>query len=514
MIRAVFCLAIALSTLDGLCAQAGPRRPNVLWIVADDHAAYVTGAYGNRQVRTPNLDRLAASGMRFDRAFCNSPMCTPSRQSFLTGRYPRTIGVSLLSTPLPESETTLAELLAEQGYETAAIGKMHFNSNLRHGFELRIDLGDYQRARRENPPPRLPEGVEVLPPWRPFKDPARIWLNSRCLPFGAREAEMAGTFLAERAAEFLARPRQRPFFLMVSFYEPHSPFHFPIEYRGRYQPEQFQVPKPGPEDDWQIPAIFRDLTEAERRGIIAAYYTSTEFMDRNVGLVLDALARSGHADNTVVIYLGDNGYSLGQHGRFEKHCCYHPAVRQPLLIRYPAAVRPGSSSSALVEFVDIVPTVLDLCGVPKPQNLQGRSLVDVLAGRTNRHREHVFVEYGHNEEGMVFDGRWKLIYERGKRRRDDGYDPGLPLRGPTIRLFDLQTDPEELVNLAGKPENSQRVESLLRLLADHFRRTDRQPHLIPRSDDPLVVLDHCVQPREAVPPRKKPTKKPSAKAGA
>src|SRR5262249_33251794 len=126
---AVVCLALAPAA--GWTDE--PRRPNVRGIVADGHAPYVCGAYGNKAVRTPNLDRLAADGMRFDRAYCNSPVCTASRQSFLTGRYPRTIGVTQLQTPLPENETTLAELLKAAGYETAAIGKMHFNSNLKHG---------------------------------------------------------------------------------------------------------------------------------------------------------------------------------------------------------------------------------------------------------------------------------------------------------------------------------------------------------------------------------------------
>ena len=127
-----------------LIATVGEKRPNVLWICADDHAAYVYGAFGNPKVRTPNLDRLAASGMRFDRAYSNSPVCTASRQSFLTGRYPRTIGVTLLQTALPESEVSLAELLQGAGYTTAAIGKMHFNSNLNHGFERRIDQPEYR----------------------------------------------------------------------------------------------------------------------------------------------------------------------------------------------------------------------------------------------------------------------------------------------------------------------------------------------------------------------------------
>ena len=186
----------------------------------------------------------------------------------------------------------------------------------------------------------------MQPPWRPFRDPARVWLNSAGLPFAAHDEDMAGTFFARQAVGYLREHREKPFFLMVSFYEPHSPFRFPIEYRGKYNPEQFAVPKVGPEDDAQIPAIFRDLTDREKQGIVAAYHTSTEFMDKNVGLVLDALKQTGHAADTLVIYTGDHGYMLGQHGRFEKHCCYEPAVRAPLLLRWPKHVEGGRNTRA------------------------------------------------------------------------------------------------------------------------------------------------------------------------
>src|SRR5262249_13507829 len=182
---------------------------------------------------------------------------------------------------------------------------------------------------------------------------------------------------------------EKPYFLMVSFYEPHSPFRFPIEYRNKYKPEQFTVPKIGPEDDGQIPAIFRDLTDREKQGIIAAYHTSTEFMDNNVGLVLDALKRSGRTADTLVIYTGDHGYMLGQHGRFEKHCCYEPAVRAPLLVRWPEHIKGGQSTKALVEFLDIAPTLLDFCRVPAPASMQGKSLASLLRGETKQHRDHV-----------------------------------------------------------------------------------------------------------------------------
>src|SRR5262245_40229783 len=174
--------------------------------------------------------------MRFDRAFCNSPVCTASRQSFLTGRYPRSIGVTQLATALPESEVTLAELLRDAGYDTAAIGKMHFNSELTHGFETRVDLPDHHMWLQAEGQTPFPPEIASLPPWKPFRDPAGIWLNSAVQPFALVDADMPGTYLAGQAADFLSRRAtladgddrkpQRPFFLMVSFYEPHSPFHF------------------------------------------------------------------------------------------------------------------------------------------------------------------------------------------------------------------------------------------------------------------------------------------------
>jgi arylsulfatase A-like enzyme len=483
-------MAVVVAAMTaGIAHGEPPRYPNVLWICADDHAPYVCGAYGNKIVRTPNLDRLAAEGVRFDRAYCNSPVCTASRQSFLTGRYPRTLGVTLLQTPLPEGEQTLATLLRAAGYDTAAIGKMHFNSNLTHGFDLRIDVPQHNRRLKEHPPKPLPPDIKVQPPWRPFRDPAR-------------DEDMTGTFFAQRAADYLHERRDKPFFLMVSFYEPHSPFRFPIEYRGKYRPEQFTVPKIGPEDDAQIPATFRDLTGREKQGIAAAYYTSTEFMDKNAGLVLDALKRSGHAADTLVIYTGDHGYMLGQHGRLEKHCCYEPAVRAPLLIRWPEHIKAGQSTKALVEFVDIAPTILDFCRVPVPATIQGKSLAALLRGEVQQHRDRVVVEYSENEEAMIRTERWKFIYCTGKRERQDGYATGRPLPGRTIRLYDEENDPDETTNLAGKPEHARLVADFTAQLAEHMKRTARQAELIPKDGDVNAVLEFCLQPHDVKPAKK------------
>jgi arylsulfatase A-like enzyme len=511
--RAFIALAAACFFATSPSLAADKPRPNVLWICADDLATYACSTYGGKQARTPNIDRLAARGMRFNRAFCNSPVCTASRQSFLTGRYPRTIGVTQLSTPLPESETTLAELLKGAGYETAAIGKMHFNSPLRHGFDLRLDTADFQRVLKERGARPLPEGVAVLPPWRPFRDPASVWLNSEALPFGAVTADMAGTWFTEQAVKLLetrrsasplksqgSSPRPQaagtPFLLMVSFYEPHSPFHFPVEYAGRHRPEEFSVPAVGADDDQQIPAIFRDLSDREKQGIAAAYHTSVEFLDRNVGTLLEALDRTGEADNTLVIFTGDHGYLLGHHGRFEKHCCFEEAIRAPLCVSLPGRIGRAEQCDALVEFIDIAPTILETCGVAIPERVQGRSLAALTSGQSQSHRDAVFIEYSENEEAAIRTDRWKFIYGTSQRERKDGYTTGRPLPGRTIRLYDLKSDPHELTNLADRPEQSDRVTGFTRQLADHLRRTARQPELIPPSEDVHAILDFCLAARD------------------
>ncbi len=490
----VFCLAMA-------SAASGADPLNVLWICADDHAAYVTGCYGNEQVRTPNIDRLAAAGMRFDRAYCNAPVCTASRGSFMTGRYPRTIGVTLLRTPLPEHELTMADLLSAAGYDTIAIGKTHFNSQLKHGFDQIVSAQDHRRALRQRGGPReVPSSIDVLPAWRPFRQPARLWVNAVHLPYGTYDHDMTGTYFAERAAEFVLEQRERPFFAFVSFHEPHSPFHYPVEYRDRHRPSDFNVPPIGPDDQQQIPAVFRDLSPDDIRGIRASYYTSVEFLDKNVGIVLDALQRSGKSDSTLVVYLGDHGYMLGQHGRIEKHCCYEPAILAPLIFCLPGKVTPASSSQALVEFIDVFPTIADLCRVAAPANVQGRSLVPVLLGKSDHHRDRVFVEYAQNEEAMVRDHRWKLIYQRGTVRRTDGYDTKLPLKGPTLRLYDMLEDPGEFHNVADRPENADVANALVEQLRQLLVGTSRLPEQIPQDATTMQVLEHCVQPRDGVVP--------------
>jgi choline-sulfatase len=291
------------------------------------------------------------------------------------------------------------------------------------------------------------------------------------VPYGAYDKDMAGTWFAEKAAEYLKTEREEPFFLIASFYEPHSPFRFPIEYANRFHPGAFEVPPVGPEDDWQIPEIYRDLTDDEKRRIAAAYYTSTAFMDKNAGIVLDALKESGHAEDTFVIYLGDHGYDLGHHGRFEKHCFYEQSVRAPLVMRLPGTTGNDVETDALVEFIDLFPTVAEVCGVERPDEVEGRSLLPFLEGETDTHRESVFSEYTENEEAMVRTERYKYIYTSGLRERQDGYATGRPLPGRTRILFDLEKDPAEMCNKASDPEYAEVVAQLEKEMLGRFKET-------------------------------------------
>ena len=489
--------AVAYAATGGGAFGIGERATpaNVLFLISDDHAAYVCGAYGNDRARTPNLDNLAGSGVRFTNAFVNCPMCTASRQSFLTGRLPHSIGVTQLPTALPAETTTLAELLKPYGYTTAAIGKMHFNSDLRHGFDFRLDLAEHRAYQQLHPARPLPDNIEVLPPWRPFKDPAAIWLNGSYLPFGAYDEDMPGTWFARKAQEYLRQSRDQPFFLITSFYEPHSPFHFPIEYRGMYEPASFDVPEAGPEDDWQIPEIFRDLTRSEKQHIIASNYTSVAYMDKNVGLVLETLKETGLDKNTLVIYIGDHGYNLGHHGRFEKHCSYDQAVRAPLIVRLPGASE-SSVVDSLAEFIDIFPTIAEVCAVPVPDIVEGKSLLPLIEGTESDIRDVVFSEYLENEEAMVRTQRYKFVYITGKRERQDGYKTGRPLPGRMRILFDILNDPNEFINLADRPEYRETVDKFQREMLRRFAETSPARAAIPSGLSVEDQLDYYLQPRD------------------
>jgi len=490
----------AISALAAGSAARAQRKPNFLFLLADDHAGYVMGCAGNPLARTPNLDRLASEGTHFTRHFCNSPVCTPSRQSFFTGQMPCSAGVTVLRTPLSEQKPTLAKQLKKAGYATAVFGKMHFNTPSRsglHGFDQAMCEDAITKAWSQRTPGRtVGADVRTKPPWRPFRDPASIWLNADKLPYPRHDADMRGTFIAGEACRYLDEHKDKPFALWVSFQEPHSPFDFPVEDRDLFDPARFAPPKVGKEDAWQIPLIFRELSEEQKQGIIAAYYTSAHFLDRNLGIVLNRLKALGLDENTFVVYMADHGYSLGHHGRFEKHCGYDPALHVPLIMRWPGRIRAGRKVGDMTEHIDVPATILDMMNADPLPVQHGQSLRPYLEGkRVSMPRDHIFSQYLENEEAFIRTDRWKFIFCSGKRKRTDGYLTDNPVPGRYVRLYDRKADPGEFTDVAARHPGV--VRQMEDLILARFRATHPEAAAEPGNLGREEAIEWYLRPRDA-----------------
>jgi len=471
---AVGCLATAASPPTG--------HRNIIVIVADDHALGVAGVYGNSIVRTPYLDELGAQGLTFTRAYCNAPICSASRQSMLTGKYPHATGVNLLFTPFPdEGNITIAEHLREQGFKTALVGKDHWNNWAwwslyaagppQHGFDRVIGGDDYRQFRAALEPDPLPPDRDYYDSPKPTTQHQGAWMNAGVLPHAVRDAESSGTFYAESAIRFMEENRAERFFLWLAFEEPHHPFYFPVEFAGKYEPADMPLPQGSPEDDRWIPERFQGLSDEEKRGIIAAYYTSTEYLDKNIGLVLDAVERLDLREDTLVLYTSDNGYLLNHHKRFEKHTMWEEAIRQPLILRTGEGDAAGRQTDALVDYVDIVPTLLELVGVPDLSEVQGQSFARLMADPDQGFRDVVFSTYLQDNMAMVRDEAWKYVFHTGSRDLSIGYATGHGPSGIVHRLYHLPSDPTENRDVSGVAENAGILRHLQEVMLQRFMAT-------------------------------------------
>jgi choline-sulfatase len=339
-----------------------------------------------------------------------------------------------------------------------------------------------------------PGDIRTKPPWHPFQDPARIWLNADKLPFPRYYENMRSTWVVEQARTYMREHADSPFALWVSLQEPHSPFDFPIEDRSVFDPASFPVPKVGPEDAQQIPLIFRNLTPEDKQGIIASYYTSVRYLDHNMGVVLEELRRLNLENDTLVVYMADHGYSLGQHGRFEKHCCYEPAIVVPLIMRWPGRIHPRVVRD-FTESVDVPPTVLDMLGVAPLPEQHGQSLKPYLQhGRIQTPRTAVFSEYLENEEACIRTDQWKFIQCSGKRARTDGYITDNPAPGRYTRLYDLRADPGEFVDQSAR--HPEIVAALSGMMLERFRTTHPEAAREPEHLSAPEAIDWYLRPRD------------------
>jgi len=459
---------------------------SILWICSDQQRFDTLGCYGNRFVRTPNIDRLAERGVLFERAYCQNPLCTPSRASFLTGRYPSTVRCVQNGQSIPEQEVLVTRLLADAGYTCGLSGKLHLsacNPRACAVMERRIDDGYAEFHWSHHPTPDWPANEYTQ------------WLceqgeEFRRSPFpgcGHIRTGMPGplhqtTWCAEKAIRFIeARAdADTPWLFSVNMFDPHFPFDPPERLLQRYLDDLEDVPlpnyrpgeletKPEHQQNWHQggPHRAEEMSERDHRLVRAAYWAMIDLIDEQVGRMLGALEAAGQAENTMVIFMSDHGEMLGDHGLYLKgRAFYEPAVRVPLIVSAPGAIQGGRRSRALVELVDLAPFLLEAAGLPVPRSMQGHSLLPLLSGGADldHHRDDVYSEFhvarqrpkpGDNVT-MLRTDRHKLVVVHGK-------EPG--------ELYDLKADPTETDNRWDDPACRAVKVDLLRRLSDRMAET-------------------------------------------
>lgn len=451
-------------------------KPNILFIMTDQQRWDCVAANGNNLIKTPQLDRLVGQSVNFSNAYIQAPVCVPSRTSFFTGRYAHAHRNRVNYTPLDPRETLMQARLRDSGYRTGVVGKLHYypatpEEARRTGFDF-VELHD---------------AVPFCDPWSDYvkwqkeQDPDRKTyyralardIPSGCNPFRTeiRDEFHETTWTGVRTRHHLEQLAQTksPFFLFSSFWKPHADFELPAPFADMYNDVKIPLPpKMTPADVQKLPAPLRVLIEridyqqyndpVFLQWLYRSYYGSISHIDREVGLILDTLKKTGLADNTIVVFTSDHGDQLFEHGIMGKNCFYDSSIRIPFMISYPGHVRPGKSDE-LIESIDLLPTLFELAGLDEPYENQGTSLVPLLVpgGRPYQSREAVFCENiipevitmgaydfdfkkrqgikgtRHPDAKMVRTRRWKYNYY------PDGY----------AELYDLEKDPSENINLHG-----------------------------------------------------------------
>lgn len=458
-----------------------PERPNVLFIVCDDLNRHLTPA-GYDQVPTPALAGLAAAGLTFDRAYCQYPVCGPSRASFLHGLYPESTGVTDNQADIRQTRPdspSLPETFRLNGYWTAGVGKVFhtprhdpgttawnsfgwFNNDelpavtrARQAFEAEHGSIHVQRNRRS---------------WKEAERRAAGLLTSQTPPghgpSGLDDAQHKDGKNVRQVAHWL-KDRvfgEQPFFIACGIQKPHVPFLAPQKYFDRFPPDQIRY-LPNPIDDWDDVPVLALVKRAEafgfefgkendslRREFTQAYHACIAFLDTQLGLLFDTLKQHGYWDNTIIVFTSDHGYHLGEHYLWGKVSLFEECARVPLIVRAPGTTKPGGRTEAMVEHVDFYPTLLELCGLKPPPHLQGRSFVPNLRNPQAPGRSDVYtvVARSHRLGRAVRTPRWRYTdwEEKGQ-----------------FELYDLANDPRELKNLVNDPRHADTLDAMRGLLA-------------------------------------------------
>lgn len=482
--------AILLSLI--LCSTAGAsERPNVLIILVDDLKPAL-GCYGDTVAKTPNIDRLAARGMRFDLAFCNEALCAPSRFTLMLGSHPTSTGLyglgSHLRKALPDAVTMPQYFAKFGGYRTESLGKVFHVGHGNEGDPQSFGVPPFKDKVIEYRDPASTDGGKLTREEALFTNQKLDQIRS--LPRGAafespdvKDADYADGRVAAEVVKRLAAAKARrqqvgtPFFIAAGFVRPHLPFSVPKKFWDIHDPATLPMPrfeqlpagspkvaqKRGGEIAAYSPVPVREDAEfspALKRRLIHGYYAATSFVDAQIGKVVDALDRLGMTESTIIVLWGDNGFHLGDLGIWTKHTNYEQAAHIPLLMIAPGVTRPGSSTRQLAETVDIFPTLTELAGLPAPrgpQPIDGFSLVPVLKNPNARVRDHAFHCYPKEKLGRAIrTERYRLV--EWKR-------PGAPADTAEIELYDYESDPLETRNFA--TDEPEVVGKLRAILARH-----------------------------------------------
>jgi len=503
-------LLLFLSLLLPISAAAAPKK-NVLFLIADDLNTML-GAYGDPLARTPNIDKLAARGVRFDRAYCTYPLCGPSRNSMLTGLYANSTGIHNNSQIFRETipnQLSLPQAFRQQGYFAGRIGKLyHYNVPNSVGtsghddpasWELQLNPAGVERT-EEHPK------ITTLTPGQ-FGG-TLSWYASPKSDEHHTDAMLAAD--AEWVLERSAKPNQRPFFLAVGFFRPHTPYVAPKDpYFGYYPREKMRIVPAIKADQADIPAAGLasykreqdNMTDDQRRDALQAYYASITFMDAQVGRVIDALDRLGLAESTIIVFTSDHGYLTGEHGLWQKQSLFEESARVPLLIVAPGVAKAKTAAASPVSHLDLFPTLAELAGITAPANLQGQSLVPLLRDPSVTGRGWALTQMMRGGGGGAGKGKGKGA--AAKVDSGGGRFSGYSLRTPRWRytewdegkqgreLYDHESDPRELTNLATLPAHTATVAALSTQLQAAVKTTfppsGQVPEFINSTWPPILV---------------------------
>ena len=450
-------------------ARGRSRPPNVLFIIIDDLNDWVGVLRGNSQAKTPNINRLARSGLLFTNAHCAAPLCNASRASLLTGLRPSTTGVYTNHQPLRlavPDVVTLPQHLRESGYRTFGCGKI-----FHYGDPQSWDEGSTECGRG-----RPPHGQGTVPRTRPASGLSGVG-NIDWGPVDVDDTEMSDARVADQVSAWLAREHDRPFFIGCGFVRPHLPWYVPRQYFDLYDEDEIVTPVAPPDDLDDVPAAGRRMAQVAShqritqsgnwRAAVHGYLAAVSFADAQIGRVLDALDETGRAQDTLVVMTTDHGWSLGEKSHWTKSALWEECTRVPLILRAPGLDLQGRQCIRPVNLVDLFPTVTELCGVPAREGLDGVSLGPLVDDPRARWTRPSVTTMGPGNHAAR-DTRWRYI------RYEDGSE----------ELYDHAADPNEGTNLALDPG----LAGVRRRLAAALPAHDA-PHGLDGDDDCRVIAD-------------------------